>query len=113
MEDMSNYPGLQRRNGMFYVRLKVPANVRHGIRKREVVRSLGTHDFKKAVSLYRREIAAVDALFERARQAGTGKIIPLAVAPATRHRRLPSAPDVERAFVDPVRCWAVMSHHPC
>lgn len=90
---------LQRRKAGYYLRVRVPDDVRHVIGKREVVRALGTADHAAALTRVRLQAVEADKLFARARRAPSGgKIIPVAAAPITKGRRKPSAADIERAL---------------
>lgn len=48
METMQNKPGLVRRNGTYYARLRVPKNLREQIGKAEIKLSLKTKDRAEA-----------------------------------------------------------------
>lgn len=65
---MGKYPRLQRRGGRYYLRAKVPDELVSIIGKREIVRSLGTGDYRQAVARLQVENVKVDAEISVARR---------------------------------------------
>lgn len=67
-DDMANYPGLTRRNGVWHVRKRIPADLQH-VDPRESIRvSLGTTDKREAVRLYHLKLAEIEMGFKRLRE---------------------------------------------
>ena len=64
---MAKHPWLLNRDGRYYLRARVPADLVDSIGRREIKRSLGTSDAKEASRRLRTEAAEVERLFERAR----------------------------------------------
>ena len=65
--ELARYPGLHDRKGRWYVRKRVPVDLRHA-EKREFIReSLGTGDRREAVRRYPVRLAAIEAGFDRLR----------------------------------------------
>jgi hypothetical protein len=48
MERMTNFPGLVRRGSMYYVRVRVPRDLRGALKCAELKQSLGTKEAKDA-----------------------------------------------------------------
>lgn len=70
MEDeMTSYPGLIQRGGVWQVRKRIPIDLRH-IDPRDSIRvSLGTTDKREAIRLYYLKLAEITAGFEQMREA--------------------------------------------
>jgi integrase len=66
-DDLAKYPGLYERDGVWCVRKRVPADLRHVDPQWQVRRSLGTSDFKTAVRLYPAKLAEIVKGFEQQR----------------------------------------------
>ncbi len=68
MEPMRKPPGLQRRRHTWHLRVTVPETLRSVIGKREIIRSLRTHDYRQACERVSLARAEVDAMFAEARR---------------------------------------------
>lgn len=96
---MPKHTRLQRRTAGYYLRVRVPDDVRPIIGKREVVRALGTTDYAIALTRVRLQAVEADKLFAHARRAPrAGAIMPVAAVPMATGRRKASTADVERAL---------------
>ena len=84
---MPKHPRLQKRGSRYFLRVKVPTDLRPVIGKREIRKALGTSDPKEALKHVRKASAETDAMFD----AMGGKVVVsvAALAPA-------SAVDLER-----------------
>jgi hypothetical protein len=90
---------LQRRKAGYYLRVRVPDDVRPIVGKRELVRALDTSDYATALMRVRLQAVEADKLFARARRAPRGgAIMPVAAMPIAMGRRKAAAVDVERAL---------------
>ncbi len=67
MEDLSKYTNLQRRNGRYYFRVRVPLDLIDTIGKREIKKSLGTSELATAKTRLPIEQLKADELFHNAR----------------------------------------------
>ena len=67
MESMAKHPRLHFRNGIYYILVKVPEEIRSVVGKSEIKRSLGTKDHKEALKKISLESVKVDEQFDRAR----------------------------------------------
>ena len=101
---MPKHPRLQKRGSRYYLRVKVPADLRDTLGKREVREALKTSDPREALKLVRKRSAEVDEVFDAHRQKPVcgGRVL----VPA-------SAADVERIvlqdFHDTKQRWAEAS----
>lgn len=75
MEDLSKYPGLSTRNGVYYARLKVPEEARSIIGKTELKETLKTGSLKEALPKYREKIAEFNAQIEAAKLKASAPVI--------------------------------------
>ncbi len=80
--DMHSQTRLHKRGATYYIRLKVPADLRRHYGKREIKLSLGTKDPREAAILVRKHSVALDAEFEALRHASDG------IAPPGQRKRL-------------------------
>lgn len=64
---MAKYPGLFDRDGVWWVRKRVPADLRHVDTRWQVRRSLGTSNLREAVRLYPDKMAEITREFEQQR----------------------------------------------
>ena len=87
MEDVPNHPRLQKRGSRYFLRVKVPTELRSAIGKREIRKALRTSDPREALKRVRQASAETDAIFETYR--GTAAPVPQVRVPA-------SEADVER-----------------
>jgi len=69
METMQNKPGLVRRNGTYYARLRVPQNLREQIGKAEIKLSLHTKDRAEANARFSDAIVSIHRQFAAAQNA--------------------------------------------
>jgi len=69
VEDVPKYPHLQKRGSRFFLRRKVPTDLRPSIGKREIRKALGTSDPREAVRAVRKASAETDAVPDRRRPA--------------------------------------------
>jgi integrase len=67
-DDMAEYPGLTRRNGVWHVRKRIPADLQHFDTRGSIRISLGTTDKRQAVRLYHLKLAEIEMGFERLRE---------------------------------------------
>ena len=67
MEDLSNYPGLKRRNNTWYVRKRVPQDVSDMYNSETVSKSLGTETLEHAKKLYHKQMLIFENDFEQKR----------------------------------------------
>ena len=65
---MPRHPRLQKRNNRYFLRVKIPADLRRALRKTEIVKSLGTSDFKEASIRVVSRSAAINELFAATRE---------------------------------------------
>jgi integrase len=81
VEDVPKHPRLQKRGSRYFLRVKVPADLRSAIGKREIRKTLGTSDLRDALKAVRKASAETDAMFEMVK----GKVVARAGArvPAT------------------------------
>ena len=87
---MPRHPRLQKRGSRYFLRVKVPADLRLTIGKREIRKALRTSDPKEALKAVRKASAETDAMFELMR----GKVAASAVTTL-----FPASPvDLERAI---------------
>src|SRR5258708_4606276 len=102
MEALPRHTRLQRRGARYYLRAKVPSDLREAIGKREIREALKTSDPKEALRLVRRRSVAVDELFEAHRRKLGLKAAPLVPASAADLERilLQSFYEQERARAD-------------
>lgn len=70
--DMRSQTRLHKRGANYYLRLKVPADLRRHYGKREIKLSLRTIDPQEAATLVRKHSVALDAEFEALRRASQG-----------------------------------------
>lgn len=61
---MANYPCLTRRNNVWYVRKRVPQDVKTFFKEPDIKRSLKTDDRQKAMQLYHQAMAALESKFD-------------------------------------------------
>ncbi len=64
MEDVPKPQGLQLRRSGYYFRIRIPEDVRKHYETNEIVRSLGTRDYKSAVRQLKFTAAKIEAEFE-------------------------------------------------
>jgi integrase len=81
VEDVARHPRLQKRGSRYFLRVKVPPDLRSAVGKREIRRALGTSEPREALKRVRQASAETDAMFEALR----GKVIATvaALAPAS------------------------------
>lgn len=65
--ELAKYPDLYQRGGVWYVRKKVPIDLRHLNSGDQVRKSLDTGDLKAAVRLYPAKMAEITGGFEQQR----------------------------------------------
>lgn len=65
---MAHYPNLWRRNSVYYLRKRVPADLAPVLGKTHIVRSLKTRDKRTAEGRYGMELGAVERQFEHLRE---------------------------------------------
>ncbi len=82
MPDVSKPPRLQRRGSAYFLRAKVPADLRSVIGKREITKTLGTTNYRTACQRLTVASAEVDALFAEARRKALAPVAE-AVEPST------------------------------
>lgn len=86
---MPRHPRLQKRGSRYFLRVKVPNDLRLAVGKREICKALGTSDPREALKAVRKASAETDAMFELMR----GKVI------ASAATLSPTAPvDLERVI---------------
>jgi hypothetical protein len=66
------YPRLQKRGSRYFLRVKVPTDLRSAVGKREIRKALGTSDPREALKEVRKASAETDAMFDAVR----GKLLP-------------------------------------
>lgn len=64
------HPRLQKRNGIYYMRVAVPRHLQSLIGKREVCRSLGTRSYSEALQRLRLESPKIDQSIKEAETSG-------------------------------------------
>ena len=69
---MAKYPGLMIRGTTFYLRAKVPADLRQSIGRREIWKSLETGDRRQAIARYHTAKGEVEQQFGAARRRAEG-----------------------------------------
>ncbi|MCW2243171.1 site-specific integrase [Azospirillum canadense] len=80
---MAAHTGLQRRTGgVYYLRLRVPADLRDLVGRKEIVKSLRTRDLPTAKSLLRQEMRALDDAYQALRGGGLPAEPPPATSPS-------------------------------
>ena len=67
-DDMAKYPGLTQRDGIWYVRKRIPNDLAAFDQRGSVRRSLGTGDRKEALRLYPHCLAEIASDFDRTRE---------------------------------------------
>ena len=65
---MAKYPGLMRRGARFYLRVKVPVDLRSTLGRQQIWKALGTSDRREAIRRYFPARAQLEATFEQARR---------------------------------------------
>ena len=86
---MPKHPRLQKRGSRYFLRVKVPTDLRSVIGKREIRKALGTSDPREALKAVRKASAETDAMFDALRGKPAARVA--ALVPA-------SAVDLERAI---------------
>src|SRR6202011_5776628 len=81
VEDVPRHPRLQKRGSRYFLRVKVPTELRSAIGKREIRKALGTSDPREALTRVRKVSAETDAMFEA--QRGNVAAAAAALAPAS------------------------------
>ena len=84
---MPKHPRLQKRGSVYYLRVKVPADLRDTMGKREVRESLRTSDPREALKLVRKRSVEVDEIFDaHRRKPGSGgrALVPASAADVAR-----------------------------
>ena len=73
---MPRHPRLQKRGSRYFLRVKVPTDLRSAIGKREIRKALGTSDPREALRRVRKASVEADAVFEtyRVRTAPDGPV---------------------------------------
>jgi hypothetical protein len=66
--DMAKYPGLMRRGARFYLRVKVPVDLRSTLGREQIWKALGTSDRRQAIRRYFPARAQLQATLEQARR---------------------------------------------
>ena len=64
---MPRHPRLQKRGSRYFLRVKVPTDLRSAIGKREIRKALGTSDAREALKRVRKASVEADAIFETCR----------------------------------------------
>jgi hypothetical protein len=64
VEDVPKHPRLQKRGSRYFLRVKVPTDLRSAIGKREIRKALGTSDPREALKRVRKASVEADAVFE-------------------------------------------------
>jgi integrase len=67
VEDVPRHPRLQKRGSRYFLRVRVPTDLRSAIGKREIRKALGTSDPREALRRVRRASVEADAIFETCR----------------------------------------------
>jgi hypothetical protein len=67
VEDVPRHPRLQKRGSRYFLRVRVPTDLRSAIGKREIRKALGTSDPREALRRLRRASVEADAIFETCR----------------------------------------------
>jgi len=75
------HPRLQKRGSRFFLRVKVPTDLRSAVGKREIRKALGTSEPREALKRVRQASAETDAMFEALR--GRVVVAAAALAPAS------------------------------
>lgn len=79
---MPRHPRLQKRGSRYFLRVKVPSELRSAIGKREIRKALKTSDPREALKAVRKASAETDAMFESLRGKVTATVAALAPASA-------------------------------
>lgn len=82
MEDGARHPRLQKRGSRYFLRVKVPPDLRSAVGKREIRKALGTSEPREALKRVRQASAETDAMFEALRGKVTATVAALAPASA-------------------------------
>ena len=67
---MAGHPRLQKRGSRYFLRVKVPTDLRLAIGKREIRKALGTSEPREALKRVRKAFAETDTMFEALRGIG-------------------------------------------
>lgn len=86
---MARHPRLQKRGSRYFLRVKVPTDLRSTVSKREIRKALGTSEPREALKRVRQASAEIDTMFEALR----GKVAAKDAAPAPA-----STVDLERVI---------------
>jgi integrase len=87
VEPMPKHPRLQKRGSRYYLRVKVPADLRDAVGKREIRGTLKTSDPREALRLVRKRSSEMDDFFEtHRRRLGTGARALIPASPADLER---------------------------
>jgi len=62
VDDVPRHPRLQKRGSRYFLRVKVPADLRGATGKREIRKALGTSDPREALKAVRRASAETNAM---------------------------------------------------
>ena len=79
---MARHPRLQKRGSRYFLRVKVPPDLRSAVGKREIRKALGTSEPREALKRVRQASAETDAMFEALRGKVTATVAALAPASA-------------------------------
>jgi hypothetical protein len=82
------HPRLQKRGSRFFLRVKVPTDLRSAIGKREIRKALGTSDPREALKAVRKASAETDAMFDAARGKAAASVAALVPASAVDLERV-------------------------
>jgi hypothetical protein len=80
VEDVARHPRLQKRGSRYFLRVKVPTDLRSAVGKREIRKALGTSEPREALKRVRQASAETDTMFEALRGKVAAKDAALAPA---------------------------------
>ena len=84
---MPRHPRLQKRGSRYFLRVKVPTDLRSAVGKREVRKALGTSEPREALKRVRQASAETDRMFEALRGKVTAAVAGLVPASAVDLKR--------------------------
>ncbi len=85
---MPRHPRLQKRGSRYFLRVKVPTDLRSEIGKREIRKALGTSDPREALKTVRKASAETDAMFNAVRGKVAARVAALVPASEVDLRRV-------------------------
>jgi hypothetical protein len=85
---MPRHPRLQKRGSRYFLRVKVPTDLRSEIGKREIRKALGTSDPREALKAVRKASAETDAMFDAVRGKVAARVAALVPASEVDLRRV-------------------------